>query len=72
MTQPNRIFSKNQGISFNPISIEDQAYILDNFQLLTDMLDEHLSGKNDPLHNHWLNCLKTRYKEICEKVDLKR
>ncbi|ASU00256.1 hypothetical protein [Aeromonas phage AS-zj] len=65
-------YSWNQGVTFIPLEFDDQAYLIDNFQLMIDMLTEHLEKNPDPVHRHWLDCLEVRYKNICKQSQLER
>lgn len=68
----NKYFSHDQGVMFYDIPISDQAYLLDNFQLMINMLTDQLEKNPDAVHRHWLDCLEKRYKNICERVELER
>ncbi|UYD59242.1 hypothetical protein HPMBJEAJ_00127 [Aeromonas phage avDM6] len=67
-----RHFSINQGIEFSPMDLEDQAYLLDNVMMMLDMIEFQLESNPDPVYKHWHSLYKTRYDEICKKVELKR
>lgn len=67
-----RVYSVNQGIEFNLLSKDHQAYLLDNFPRMIEAFEEHLIQHPDSVLLHWVDCWRNGFSEIEKISDVKR